>query len=99
LGTKLKFSTTCHPQTDNQTEVVNRTLGTLLRVLVKKNAKAWDVLLAHMEFAYNWSPNRTTKETPFKIIYGEDPISPIDPTSLPPKERMSIKANKWVKEI
>jgi len=51
VGTKLKYSTTCHHQTDGQTKVTNRTLGTLLRALVKLNAKAWDLLLPHTEFA------------------------------------------------
>jgi hypothetical protein len=41
LGTKLLFSTTCHPQTDSQTKIVNHTLSTMFWVVLKSNFKLW----------------------------------------------------------
>nr|GEW38605.1 RNA-directed DNA polymerase [Tanacetum cinerariifolium] len=67
LGTKLKFSTSSHPQTDGQTEVTNSTLGSLLKALVTTNLKQWEDLLSRAEFAYNRAPNnKTTGVSPFK---------------------------------
>jgi hypothetical protein len=51
LGTKLLFSTTCHPQTDDQTEVVNHTLSTMLWAVLNTNLKLWEECLPHVEFA------------------------------------------------
>jgi hypothetical protein len=83
MGTKLLFSTTFHPQTDGQTEVVNRTLSTILRAVLKKNIKMWEECLPHVEFAYNHSLRSTTKMCRFEIVYGLLPRAPIDLMSLP----------------
>ncbi|XP_021727697.1 uncharacterized protein LOC110694841 [Chenopodium quinoa] len=83
VGTKLLFSTSHHPQTDGQTEVVNRILGSLLRALVNKGGKYWDLKLAHAEFSYNRTPSKTTKYSPFEVVYGVNPYVPIDYISLP----------------
>ena len=83
LGTRLLFSTTCHPQTDGQTEVVNRTLSTMLRAILKKNLKQWEESLSHVEFAYNRTVYSTIKFCPFEIVYGFKPAAPIDLLPLP----------------
>ena len=83
IGTKLLFSTTCHPQTDGQTEVVNRTLGTLLRTVIKKNLKSWEACLPHVEFAYNRAVHSTTNYSPFEIVYGFNPLTPLDLLPMP----------------
>ena len=73
MGTDLKYSSTCHPQTDGQTEAVNRSLGNLLRCLVRNHVKGWDSIIPQAEFAYNSSVNRTIKKTPFEVAYGLKP--------------------------
>jgi hypothetical protein len=94
LGTRLLFSTTCHPQTDGQTEVVNRTLSMLLRSVLKKNLKRWEESLPHVEFAYNRAVHSTTKFYPFEIAYGFNPTAPIDLLPLPVQERVNFDASK-----
>ena len=83
LGTKLLFSTTCHRQTDGQMEVVNRTLGTLLRTVLKKNLKNWEVCLPHIEFSYNRVMHNTTSCSLFEAVYGFNPLTPLDLLPMP----------------
>jgi hypothetical protein len=94
LGTKLLFSTTCHPQTDGQTEVVNRILTQLLHAVIQKNLKNWEDCLPFIEFAYNRIVHSTTEFSPFKIVYGFNPLTPMDLIPLPIDERVSLDGNR-----
>jgi hypothetical protein len=58
---------------DGQIEVVNISLGNLLRSLVTEHHSQWDHILPQAEFAYNDSVNRSTGKIPFQIVYGMQP--------------------------
>jgi hypothetical protein len=88
------FSTTCHTQTDGQTEVVNRTLSTMLRAVLEKNIKMWEEYLPHVEFAYNRSLHSTTKMCLFEIIYGLLPHAPVDLMPLLSSEKLNFDAKQ-----
>ncbi|KAE9296792.1 hypothetical protein PR003_g23668 [Phytophthora rubi] len=53
LGTRLDMSTADHPQTDGQTERVNRVLEGILRSVCAAEPTKWSVLLPQVEFALN----------------------------------------------
>jgi hypothetical protein len=93
-GTKLLFSTTCHPQIDVQTEVVNGTPSTLLRSLIKKNIREWEECLPHIEFAYNRAVHSTTNKCPFEVASGFKPLALIDLLPLPLQEQTNMGASK-----
>lgn len=50
---------------DGQTNVVNMTLSTLLRGILKKNLKLWEMCLPNVKFAYNKDVHSTTQYSPF----------------------------------
>ena len=102
LGTKLLFSTVAHPQTNGQTEVVNRTLTTLLRAIIQKNLKQWERCLPHIEFAYNRTVHSTTSYSPFEVVYGFNPLTPLDILPLPTNEHANLDGKKkadFVKDL
>jgi len=63
--------------------LVNRTLSQLLRCLVGNNLKAWKQCLPHAEFSYNRVVCSITSYSPFEVVYGSSPLSPLNLLPLP----------------
>ena len=83
LHVKLRPSSAYHPETDGQTEVVNRKVEEMLRCFVNHHQSNWDLFLVDLEFAYNSAPHSTTTLSPFYLTYGSEPRSnPILPSRL-----------------
>ncbi|MCO5597178.1 hypothetical protein L7F22_051254 [Adiantum nelumboides] len=83
IGTQLCFSTTYHPQTDGQTERVNQVIEDILRAYCSQERKKWVHYLPLVEYAYNSFDHRSIGMSPFKALYGQECIAPLnfsDPT-------------------
>ena len=74
-GTAQHCSTAYHP-TDGLTERTKRALVETLRSYVNARGNDWDRFLGLAEFAHNNAFNRTIQDTPFRVCYGQHPLSP-----------------------
>lgn len=92
IGTRHGRSTAFHPQSDGQTERVNRTLEDMLRHYVDQlGHSSWATCLPTAEFAINNAYHDSIGTTPFRLNKGYDPPLPLSiPNSKVPK------ANDWV---
>lgn len=77
-GTKLRMSTAYHPQSDGQTEVVNRVLEQYLRSFVHHRPHQWSRYLSLAEWSYNTTVHSSTGLTPFEVTYDKPPPSLLD---------------------
>lgn len=73
LGVNLKLCIAYHPQTDGQSEVLNRCLEGYLRCMCHTLPQDWLKYLPLAEFWYNTNFHSTTKKTPYEVMYGQPP--------------------------
>jgi hypothetical protein len=71
-------TTPYHPQTNGHTERVNQTLVNILRKTVVDSKKDWNKKLVAALWAYRTTFKVTTRATPFSLVYGIEPILPIE---------------------
>ena len=80
LGTKLKYGTTYHPQSQGQVERMNAIISQTLRCLMSDipDLGRWKEFLPTVEMVVNSLPNRSTGYSPFYLMHGHHPVLPIE---------------------
>lgn len=76
MRVKQAMSSAYRPQTDGQTERVNRVLEEMLRHYVSPKQDDWDKLLPLAEFSINNAYHESIGTTPFFLNYGQHPLTP-----------------------
>jgi hypothetical protein len=71
-GTELATSTSYHPQTDGQTEIVNKWVEGYLRNYVGGQQRTWVRWLHMGEYCYNTTYHMSIRMSPFRALYGYD---------------------------
>ncbi|XP_059073753.1 uncharacterized protein LOC131874407 [Cryptomeria japonica] len=77
-GIDLTPSTSYHPQTDGQIDIVNKWVEGYLRNYVTTQQRAWVRWLHMGEYCYNTTYHMSIKMTPFMALYGYEAPSFMD---------------------
>ena len=77
LGIDRIISAPYHPQSNGKQEVFHKYLKSTLKKLCEKDPAIWDKYLNQVLASYRITPNLSTAESPFCLVYGRDPNLPL----------------------
>ena len=92
LGIKAKLSTAYHPQSDGQTEAINKEMERYLRTFAGQHKNNWPQLIPMAEFAGNATKSEATEKAPFEITKGYLPRM----SFMPPSKQQGDTAKERV---
>ena len=72
-GSVMALSSSHHPQTDGQTEILNATIEQMLRAYVAKDRASWARWLSVLNYSYNSSVHSSTGYAPHFLLMGYKP--------------------------
>ncbi|KAK3003044.1 hypothetical protein RJ639_018211 [Escallonia herrerae] len=78
LSIDLRFTSVAHPQSNGQTENMNRNILQGLKKKLNEAKGAWVDELPKVLWAYRTTPHSVTGETPFSLCYGTEAMLPVE---------------------
>jgi len=89
-GVKKSRTSSFHPQSDGQSERLNRSLLQMLRTTADDNPSNWPQQLATVMAAYRMTVHKTTGVTPNMAMFGREVLLPATLIARPPEEPSKI---------
>jgi hypothetical protein len=89
-GVTKVFSAAYHSRSHGMVEILNRTTEDRLKHTTNQACDDWDVWLPKTLFAILSTPASGSKMSSFRLLYGRDPIQPMDNALLNPRSSSSM---------